>query len=135
MTRPTPIPDSTTARGHTHALFLMLVAGLVAGVVITTVAGVALFMHRTETLHAYPASPSNGYAAAVKRIHSPTDLDHYEIWLGPLVGDDVPRGHVVAVPPAWSTEPRVEWTPDTVVMSFEPGGEIRVPMTMVLDKR
>ncbi|MFJ1461111.1 hypothetical protein [Nocardia sp. N2S4-5] len=128
-------PDATPGRGQTLALFLMLIAGLVAGVVVTTVAAIGLFMHRTETVHTYPQSPPGGYAAAVKRIHSPMDIDRYEIWLGPSAGDDVPRGHVVAIPLAWSTEPRIDWTPDTVVLSFEPGGEIRVPMTMVLDKR
>ncbi len=136
MSKPTPVPDRTTARRHVLALFLMLIAGVFVGAVVTTVIAIALFMHRTETVHTYPASPrGGGYAAAVKRVHSPMDLDSYEIWLGPYLDDDVPRGHVVAIPLPWSTEPHIEWTPDTVVMRFEPGGEIRVPMTMVLDNR
>ncbi|MFI6365869.1 hypothetical protein ACIBG0_24290 [Nocardia sp. NPDC050630] len=44
----------------------------------------------------------------------------------------MPRGHVVTVLLGWSAEPRIEGSQDAVV---EPGGEIRVPMKMVLDMR
>ncbi len=42
---------------------------------------------------------------------------------------------VVAIPLGWSIEPRIDWEPDVVVLRFEPGGEIRVPMTMMVDSR
>ncbi|MFE3752812.1 hypothetical protein ACFXO9_00745 [Nocardia tengchongensis] len=115
-------------------LLLGLIAGLLGGVLVTSVAAIGLFMHRIETVRADPA-PDGTYAAAVVRVHSPMDIDSYEVWLGRLSGGEVPRGHVVPIPLGWGTEPRVDWTPDTVVLHFEPGGEIRVPMTMVLDTR
>ncbi|WP_156959308.1 hypothetical protein [Nocardia sp. BMG51109] len=130
-----PPPDTIHSRRPARGPFLTgLVIGVVGGVVVTTVAAVALFMHRTHTVQTYPA-PTGDYAAAVKRVHSPMDDDRYEVWLGRLAADDVPRGHVVTIPLAWSTEPRIDWNQDTVVLHFEPGGEIRVPVTMVLDTR
>ncbi|WP_433711280.1 hypothetical protein ACQP2U_34205 [Nocardia sp. CA-084685] len=41
----------------------------------------------------------------------------------------------MTVPLGWSAEPRIEWSQDVVVLVFEPGGEIGVPMKMVLDTR
>ncbi|MFE3029626.1 hypothetical protein [Nocardia tengchongensis] len=123
--------SNTRASGR---LLLGLIAGLLGGVLVTSVAAIGLFMHRIETVRADPA-PDGTYAAAVVRVHSPMDVDSYEVWLGRLSGGEVPRGHVVPIPLGWGTEPRAEWTPDTVVLHFEPGGEIRVPMTMVLDTR
>lgn len=64
-----------------------------------------------------------------------TRSGHHEIWLGPSAAGQVPRGHVVAIPLGWGIEPRIEWNRDVVVLRFEPGGEIRVPMAMVLDHR
>lgn len=115
-------------------LLLGLIAGLLGGVLVTTVAAIGLFMHRNETVRADPA-PDGTHAASVVRVHSPMDIDRYEVWLGRFSGGAVPRGHVVPIPLGWGTDPRVDWTPDTVVLRFEPGGEIRVPMTMVLDSR
>ncbi|MFE2999698.1 hypothetical protein ACFXG4_32455 [Nocardia sp. NPDC059246] len=135
MTKPTPSRDGVNARRSARRPFLGLIVGLVGGVAITTVAAAGLFMHRTDTVQTYPASSADSYAAAVKRVHSPMDLDRYEVWLGRLVDGGVPRGHVVTIPLAWSTEPRIDWNQDMVVLHFEPGGEIRVPMTMVLDTR
>ena len=106
-----------------------------AGFVVTTVAAVGLFMDRTHTVRTYPESPPGIYAASVKEVRSPMDSGHHEVWLGRLSGGDVNRGHVVPIPLGWGTEPRIEWNPDTVVLRFEPGGEIRVPMTMVYDIR
>lgn len=111
-----------------------MILGSAGGMVVETVAAVGLFMHRTETVHTYPA-PDSGYAAAVRRVHSPMDSDRYEIWLGPFANGGVPRGHVVTIPLGWSTEPRIDWNRDAVVLHFEPGGEIRVPIEMVLDTR
>ncbi|MGW4118095.1 hypothetical protein [Nocardia sp. NPDC004711] len=135
MTKPAPSQDGVNARRSAGRLFLGLIVGLVGGVAITTVAAAGLFMHRTDTVQTYPAWSADNYAAAVKRVHSPMDLDRYEVWLGRLVDGGVPRGHVVTIPLAWSTQPRIDWNQDMVVLHFEPGGEIRVPMTMVLDTR
>ena len=109
--------------------------GLVAGALVTTVAAVVLFMDRTDTVRTYPASPPGIYAASVKQVRSPMDSGHYELWLGRLDGGEVRRGHVVPIPLGWSSDPRIEWNPDTVVLRFEPGGEIGVPMSMVVDLR
>ncbi|MTE13707.1 hypothetical protein [Nocardia aurantiaca] len=135
MTKPAQSPVGVNGRRPTSRLFLGLIAGSVGGAIVTTVAAIGLFMHRTDTIQTYPASSAGNYAAAVKRVHSPMDIDRYEVWLGRLVDGGVPRGHVVTVPLAWSTEPRIDWNQDMVVLHFQPGGEIRVPMTMVLDDR
>ncbi|WP_280312264.1 hypothetical protein [Nocardia abscessus] len=111
-----------------------LVLGFISGVLVTIVAAVGLFMHRTDTVRTYPAL-NETYAAAIKRIHSPMDIDAYEVWLGPLVDTGVPRGHVIAIPLGWSIEPRIDWNENMVVLHFTPGGEIRVPIAMVLDTR
>ncbi len=111
-----------------------VVLGLISGALVTIVAAVSLFMHRTDTVRTYPA-PRSTYAAAVKRTHSPIGIDSYEVWLGPFIDGGVPRGHVVTIPLGWSTEPRVDWNHDMVVLNFAPGGEIRVPMAMVVDTR
>ncbi len=111
-----------------------VVLGLISGALATIVAAVSLFMHRTDTVRTYPA-PRSTYAAAVKRTHSPMDIDSYEVWLGPFSDGGVPRGHVITIPLGWSTEPRIDWNHDMVVLNFAPGGEIRVPMAMVLDTR
>ncbi|WP_159842873.1 hypothetical protein [Nocardia sp. CY41] len=63
------------------------------------------------------------------------DIDAYEVWLGPLFESGVSRGHVITIPLGWSTEPRIDWNRDMVVLRFDPGGEIRVPTAMVLDTR
>ncbi|MFE3794493.1 hypothetical protein KHQ06_30180 [Nocardia tengchongensis] len=128
---PAATGSNTRASGR---LLLGLIAGLLGGVLVTSVAAIGLFRHRIETVRADPA-PDGTNAAAVVRVHSPMDIDTYEVWLGRFSGGEVPRGHVVPIPLGWGTEPRVDWTPDTVVLHFEPGGEIRVPMTMVLDTR
>ncbi|MFE4462443.1 hypothetical protein ACFROC_34255 [Nocardia tengchongensis] len=133
MTEYAPAATGSNTRTSSR-LLLGLIAGLLGGVLVTSVAAIGLFMHRNETVRADPA-PGGTYAAAVVRVHSPMDIDRYEVALGRLSGGAVPRGHVVEIPLGWSTEPRAEWTPDTVVLHFEPGGEIRVPMTMVLDTR
>ncbi|MEV5650185.1 hypothetical protein AB0L57_18215 [Nocardia sp. NPDC052254] len=110
-------------------------AGLIVGVMVTTVAAVVLFMDRTHTVHTYPGPAHDIYAASVKEVRSPMNSGHHEVWLGRLDGGDVGRGHVVPIPLGWGVEPRIDWEPDVVVLHFEPGGEIRVPMTMVVDHR
>jgi hypothetical protein len=121
-------------RAFGRPFILGLALGLIPGALMTVMAAVGLFMHRTDTVRTYPAL-NDTYAAAVKRIHSPMDIDAYEVWLGPLVDTGVPRGHVVTIPLGWSIEPRIDWNEDMVVLHFTPGGEIRVPMAMVLDNR
>ncbi|WP_281877478.1 hypothetical protein [Nocardia sputorum] len=111
-----------------------LALGISVGTLVTVVTAVGLFMHRTDTVRIYPAL-NDTYAAAVKRTHSRMDIDAYEVWLGPLFESGVSRGHVITIPLGWSTEPRIDWTPDMVVLRFDPGGEIRVPIAMVLDTR
>ncbi|MGY5307869.1 hypothetical protein [Nocardia gipuzkoensis] len=113
---------------------LGLVLGFIPGVLVTIVAAVGLFMHRTDTVRTYPAL-NDTYAAAVKRSHSPMDIDSYEVWLGPMSDGGVPRGHVITIPLGWSTEPLIDWNQDMVVLRFTPGGEIRIPMALVLDNR
>ncbi|MGY1899162.1 hypothetical protein [Nocardia gipuzkoensis] len=111
---------------------LGLVLGFIPGVLVTIVAAVGLFMHRTDTVRTYPALNDT---AAVKRSHSPMDIDSYEVWLGPMSDGGVPRGHVITIPLGWSTEPLIDWNQDMVVLRFTPGGEIRIPMALVLDNR
>ncbi|MQY21419.1 hypothetical protein [Nocardia macrotermitis] len=112
-----------------------VLGGLVVGVLVTSVAAVALFMDRVHTLRTYPAPTPSVYAASVKEVRSPMDSGRDEVWLGRLDGGEVVRGHVVPIPLGWGIEPRIEWRTDVVVLRFEPGGEIRVPMTMVIDRR
>ncbi|MGW4242488.1 hypothetical protein [Nocardia sp. NPDC004722] len=122
-------------RTPVRALWWGILAGSIGAVVLTVVAAITLFMYRTETVQVYPLPSGATYTAAVKRVHSPMDSGRYEVWLGRPVGDEVPRGHVVAVPAGWSSHPRIDWTVDEVVLDFDPGGEIRVPMSMVIDTR
>lgn len=111
-----------------------LLLGLLAGVALTAITAGILLIPRTDAVRTYP-SPDGNYAAEVKRVHSPSTSDRYEIWLGIFTQAGVPRGHVVTIPLGWSTEPRIDWKGDAVELHFNPGGDIRVSIDMVRDAR
>ncbi|MBW4719763.1 hypothetical protein [Saccharothrix obliqua] len=105
-------------RGCLAKVLLFVVGGFV-GAGMTGVLAVVLLLPSTETIHHHPGTPGVWVKEEKSLLFGP----EYEVLLGPSEN----YGHVVRIPAAWGSDPRVVREADGIGLEFPNGGRIFVP--------